>query len=449
MVLAGSRGVGAASVMKTPPDVRSLGLTFLVAGALVAGALTAVACGAGKATQAAAPAAKPAPPLTPAPSATFASSTSTSAGSSGEIIIGERVGLKSAVLEEERALLVYRPPPERPDARYPVIYLLDGDAHFHHVTGLVQFLMQQGLMPRVIVVGISNVDRARDFTPVKVPEVPTSGGADRFIAFLDRELIPAVDAAYPTADYRILIGHSLGGLLAVHAMNHAPDIFDAYISISPSLQHGKRAMQSATEARIAKSPGLEEVLYLTIGTEGPDLSESNRAYAAMLRQRAPRGLRWMFEEMKWEDHGSIVHRGVHRGLELVFAGWRAPPEAAENLAGLERHYRSLAARFRIPAAPPEVTVNLLGYRLLAARRTEEALAVFRRNVELYPDSPNVHDSLGEALEQKGDLTAALESYERAINNAARNRDPLLEVFMQHRARAKARIGAQAQPDKIQ
>jgi tetratricopeptide (TPR) repeat protein len=153
--------------------------------------------------------------------------------------------------------------------------------------------------------------------------------------------------------------------------------------------------------------------------------------------------------MKWEDHGSIVHRGVYRGLELVFAGWRVPPAEADNLAALEHHYRSLARRFRIPVAPPEVTVNLLGYRLLGAGRMEEALAVFRRNVELYPDSPNVHDSLGEALEQKGDLTAALESYERAMKSAARNRDPLLEVFMQHRDRARARTGAQAPASKIQ
>jgi predicted alpha/beta superfamily hydrolase len=342
--------------MKAPRGVLGLGLTsFLIAGA----GLALAGCAAGK--QAAPAAARtPAPALTPAPSAAFASSTSTPAASAGEIIIGERVGLRSAVLGEERTLLVYRPPPERPDSRYPVLYLLDGEAHFHHVTGLVQFLMQQGLMPRVIVVGLSTVDRARDFTPARVPEVPTSGGADQFLAFLDRELIPAIDAAYPTADYRVLIGHSLGGLLAVHALNKAPDMFDAYISISPALGFASRATLRATEARLAKSPKLEEVLYLTIGAEGADLTDSNRAFAAMLRQRAPRGLRWMFEEMKWEDHGSIVHRGVHRGLELVFAGWRAPAAAGETLAGLERHYKGLAARFRIAAAPPEVTVNLLG-----------------------------------------------------------------------------------------
>jgi tetratricopeptide (TPR) repeat protein len=96
-----------------------------------------------------------------------------------------------------------------------------------------------------------------------------------------------------------------------------------------------------------------------------------------------------------------------------------------------------------------VTVNLLGYRLLQAGKIEDAIAALRRNVELYPDSPNVHDSLGEALERKGDLAAALESYERAIKSAARNRDPLLEVFMQHRDRARARTGARAPADKIQ
>jgi predicted alpha/beta superfamily hydrolase len=354
------------------------------------------------------------------------------------IVVGERMSLRSEVLGEERRILVYRPPPERPDARYPVIYLLDGEWHFHHATGLVQFLMQQDRMARVIVVGLANVDRSRDFTPTHVEQMQNSGGADRFLAFVERELIPAVEQAYPTAPYRILVGHSLAGLFALHALSRRPELFDATIAISPSLAWSDRLTQKQTEALLAARPALDRVLYFAVGGEPAEMMESNRAYAALLRARAPR-MRWQFEEMPEEDHGSVVHRAIYRGLEHVFAGWRVPQDAA-SLAQLEAHAAAMSARFHVSYLLPEDTLNALGYRLLAAGKIDDAVAALRRNAELYPDSANVHDSLGEALEQKGDLEAAIQSYEKAVNAAAINRDPFVAAYKSHleRARAKAK-----------
>jgi uncharacterized protein len=177
-----------------------------------------------------------------------------------------------------------------------------------------------------------------------------------------------------------------------------------------------------------------------VGNEGPEMVGSNRAYAEMLRSRAPRGLRWRFEEMAQEDHGSIVHRGAYRGLEVVFEGWSAPANAT-SLAELERHYQTLSARFHIPVSVPENQVNLFGYRLMASGKLDEAIAVFRRNVALHPDSANVHDSLGEALEKKGDMAEAVRSYELAVRHAARNRDPGLELYMGRLAAARNKSSA--------
>ncbi len=397
-------------------------------------AILAAGCGSGRA------AAPPARAATPPPAAEPAAAAPAPAGGGDEIIIGERLALHSEILGEDRVLMVYRPPPDGGTTRYPVVYLLDGDAHFHHVTGLVQFLISQGRMPRAIVVGLTNTDRSRDFTPTRVQQFPTSGGADRFLQFLQRELIPAVEARYTTARYRVLIGHSLGGLLAVHALNRAPDLFDAAIAISPSLSWGERLAQRGTESLLTARRTLDKALYVTVGNEGPEMVGSNRAYAEMLRSRAPRGLRWRFEEMAQEDHGSIVHRGVYRGLELVFEGWSAPVNAT-SLAELERHYQTLAARFHIPVSVPENQINLFGYRLLGGGKVDEAIAVFRRNAALYPDSANAYDSLAEALETKGDMAGAVRNYELAVRHAARNRDPGLELYMGRLAAARNKLTA--------
>ncbi|HWM88841.1 MAG TPA: alpha/beta hydrolase-fold protein [Kofleriaceae bacterium] len=353
-----------------------------------------------------------------------------------EVIIGERVSIDSKVLGERRGLLVYRPPDCATAGTCPVAYLLDGDAHFHHVTGLIQFLSMQERMPRVILVGLSNVDRARDFTPTRDEQLATSGGADRFLEFLESELVPSIERHYSAARYRILIGHSLGGLFAVHALNQKPGLFDAYVSISPSLGWGSRVMQRQTEALLIANPTLDRVLYLTVGRELAEMVDSTRAYADLLGVRAPSTLRWRFEELPGEDHGSIVHRGIYRGFELVFAGWTAPVEL-DTIAALERHHRGLAARFGIEVKVPERSLNSLGYRMLGAGRVDDAIAAFRRGVELYPESANIHDSLGEAFERKGDRDAAIESYELAVRHAARNRDPMLESYLGHLGRLRS------------
>jgi CubicO group peptidase (beta-lactamase class C family) len=62
----------------------------------------------------------------------------------------------------------------------------------------------------------------------------------------------------------------------------------------------------------------------------------------------------------------------------------------------------------------EEQLNSLGYRLLGDEMTDWAVAIFRLNAEFYPDSSNVHDSLGDGLAEAGDTEGALASYRRAL-----------------------------------
>ena len=133
----------------------------------------------------------------------------------------------------DRPYLIYEPPGAR-DGPLPVIVLLDGDAHFHHTTGIVRFLVDQGRMPPALVVAVPNTtDRTRDLTPPILSDTalrtatPTAGGADRMLRFLADELLPEVARHYGTAPFRILIGHSFGGLFAAYALLIRPDVFQA------------------------------------------------------------------------------------------------------------------------------------------------------------------------------------------------------------------------------
>ena len=62
----------------------------------------------------------------------------------------------------------------------------------------------------------------------------------------------------------------------------------------------------------------------------------------------------------------------------------------------------------------EAELNLLGYRYLGEGRVDDAIAVFEINVEHFPESWNVYDSLGEAYAAKGDTGRAIELYGRSV-----------------------------------
>jgi len=165
------------------------------------------------------------------------------------IEFGKWVSIYSELLEEERTLMVYVPEGPK-ESKYPVVYLLDGDGHYYSVAGMIRQLSTTNgntVLPKMIVVAMPNTKRTRDLTPRKGdpshPDtdsamVATSGGGKKFMAFMEKELIPYVEANYPTLPYRTFIGHSLGGLLVMHAWLYHTQLFNAYIAIDPSMGIG-------------------------------------------------------------------------------------------------------------------------------------------------------------------------------------------------------------------
>jgi CubicO group peptidase (beta-lactamase class C family) len=70
----------------------------------------------------------------------------------------------------------------------------------------------------------------------------------------------------------------------------------------------------------------------------------------------------------------------------------------------------------------EGTLNGLGYMLLSADKTSDAIAVFQRNVHEYPQSGNVYDSLGEAYMKAGQKELAIQNYEKSLQLDPKNQN---------------------------
>jgi tetratricopeptide (TPR) repeat protein len=62
----------------------------------------------------------------------------------------------------------------------------------------------------------------------------------------------------------------------------------------------------------------------------------------------------------------------------------------------------------------EGELNRLGYQLLAARLSQEAVEIFKLNVEMFPQGFNTYDSLGEAYVAAGERENAIKSYKKSL-----------------------------------
>ena len=364
----------------------------------------------------------------------------------------ERLVIKSQVLGEERTILVRTPPAyaARTNERFPVLYMTDGDAHIQHTSGTVSFLARNARMPEMIVVGITNTDRTRDLSPTRVERLPgnpnvrfpTSGGADNFLKFIETELIPHIESKYRTQPFRALAGHSLGGLFAVHAMVAKPELFNSYIAVSPALQWDNFVTIDRAKEFFKTRKEYNRTLFIALGNEPGDIGDAFGMFRDELQRQQVKGFVWEAVRYDDEDHGSVVLRSHYAGLRKIYDGWQFPRDpntgaVTGGLKGVEEHYHKLSERLKYAVLPPEALMNQVGYQLIGQGNMEEAVAAFKLNVERYPGSANVYDSLGEAYERSGKLDLALPNYEKALALGVQTNDPNVNVFRTNRDRVAA------------
>lgn len=90
---------------------------------------------------------------------------------------------------------------------------------------------------------------------------------------------------------------------------------------------------------------------------------------------------------------AIERDGIEAAVNQYRAGVKANPEAN-----------------RVKEGP----MNSLGYQFLTSKRFKEAIEILKLNVEAFPDSFNVYDSLGEAYMENGDKALAIQNYKKSV-----------------------------------
>lgn len=371
-----------------------------------------------------------------------------------KITIGRIDSVQSIILGEQRQVWVYVPDEGAGEIfskqKYPVVYLLDGDGHFSSVVGMIQQLSSVNgnmLCPKMIVVGIPNTDRTRDLTPTHVDADPpfmdstssvTSGGGENFIAFIEKELMPHIEAKYPTAPYKMIIGHSFGGLAVMQTFVHHNDLFNAYVCIDPSMWWDNQKLLNQAKKALVEKKFDGKSFYLGIANtmeDGMSVAQAKQDTSTSTKHiRAILALQSHFEKNKMnglmyggkfypdDTHGSVPLITEYDALRFFFDFYPLKLSMKDyfdtTTALVDKyvaHFTQVSKKMGYSIKADESEINYMGYDAMSSKHFAKAERFFKLNVENYPESYNVYDSIADYYEAIGDKENAIKNFEKALS----------------------------------
>ncbi len=358
------------------------------------------------------------------------------------ISIGKKHVIESSILGEDRSYYVYLPSSyyTSQTKRYIVIYVFDGNkSKFHEVTGIVQSMNSisnlKMQIPEVIVVSVENTDRVRDFTPTNslnyldqedVASFGTSGKANDFMSFIEQELMPKIDTTYRTISKNMVIGHSLGGLFAIHSLLEKPSLFDYYILIDPSWFWDHNYIGKRAKEVLPRKTDLNARVYISLAN---NFAEDDRHYKwgqefnKILENNTSSSLYSKIRYFEDEKHLTVPLPGTYYGLRYIFEGFEISDfnEIFETPSVISKHYEKVSKKLGMEIIPDENYVNALGYAALYGRNLPNiAISIFEINTINHPLSVNAWDGLAQSYRVFGDIEQARKCYDKILSLDSNN-----------------------------
>lgn len=307
----------------------------------------------------------------------------------------ELITIRSEILGATRRVFVSVPPSYEkagPSRRYPLVIVTDGEGHSATaVVNAARELGRHGLMPEVVVAGVENTggydDRVRDLTP---PGLSVSGssrneGGDRFLDFLERELIPELDARFRTAAPRALVGHSSGGILATYAAA-TRDTYRVVVALDTPIHLDGNWLAERLLDRARK--GGQPVRYASYNAV---FGWPEKAWTALMAA-APQSWVLRADKFQNETHNSMPMLGAYLGFRELFADYSRKAAPTYPTTSILPYYDSLTDVFGGRLVPPLPLMRDVVDDLLLEGRGAAAADAFAALIAAYGEPANAHET---------------------------------------------------------
>jgi predicted alpha/beta superfamily hydrolase len=225
--------------------------------------------------------------------------------------------INSKILGQEREIMVYLPHDYDSSQQYPVMYVLDGTSQHQLVVKALETLSPTGKVPAAIVVGVpSHESREKDYTPPYLRQDnddinSAPGEGDKFLSFMEVELIPLIEKNYSATKDRLLIGHSRGGLLVMHSLITHTTLFQSRFCFSAPFWRQDELIIKKVDDFLSAADTLDNFIYISVGDQETDnMKKGFESMKKLFEQKSPEKFRWRNSITKNADHQNNAARSV-------------------------------------------------------------------------------------------------------------------------------------------
>ncbi|MFD2914647.1 alpha/beta hydrolase [Psychroserpens luteus] len=233
----------------------------------------------------------------------------------------DNFNIESQGVDETRVINVWTPPNYKTSTdAFPVLYMPDGGIKedFPHIANTLAKLIESKSIPPFILVGIENTERGRDLSGPSQVEAdgeycPLTDGAKNFRRFITDELMPRINKDYRTTTRKGIIGESLAGLFVTETFLIAPETFDFYIAIDPSIWWNDHYLEKNAKTYLSKFPD-KNIKYWFAGSDAKDIFTHTKNLEKTLKENAPAQLAWKYSDEPDEQHNTIFRATKEKAL---------------------------------------------------------------------------------------------------------------------------------------
>ena len=360
--------------------------------------------------------------------------------------------LYSETLKSYRHFWVKLPENYSPESstKYPVIYMLDGFSLKSSLEAVYDNYWGHYL-PHMILVGISNrKDRTRDLTISKIESrrggamQSESGGAEQFTTFIENELMPRIDAKYPTTNYRTLIGHSYAGLFTINTFLNHTDLFTNYIAIDPSIEWDNQKLLIEAKEKLKTKNFEGKGLFVALAAEQlhmsdetvtmDNLRQNDSEFTVFSRSIVDfcdtastttklNGLRFDWKVYPEDLHGTVPLPAMRDGLVSLFKWYQFkspqkynnPETSIDEIRVLLNNQEAIYTKHFGYKTPPMIAELFMGYGFmnLQMEQPEKAFLFFNMAIKYYPESADSYDAMSDYYISEKNNAKAIEYVEKA------------------------------------
>jgi len=382
-------------------------------------------------------------------------------------ILGSNYTFHSKTKGEEQQLQVYLPEnyTKNTAAKYPVLYVLDGQNWFSSAVSLHKVFTGSGTgfksIPDFIVVGITtNWEKRQEFFG--------ASNKKNAIHFIEKEVISFIDEKFRTSNERLLFGWQFAGGFVINTLAEKPDLFSGYLAATPVFYN-----PSVIDNLLSNHKNLKSFLY--IGGTKEEENDGVKPTITILTEKAPKSFDWTYKEIS--AYGAFGHRispieTLAYGLRAYFYDYKLLEFKNVNdfttkggLSYVKEFYKKRAKRYNISEdmgqwgmyilvrlavrenhfATFELLMNefkktnfienLGNWQLgsyakvyLDNNKPNEAIEFYTKIAKKNPESPGALNGLGKAYLAKGNRKKAINFFKKAIKHAEKNENPNLNTY---------------------